>query len=63
MLINTKRKIKLNFHNRLNATNSTGKLCKIEKEKIICTVENMVLNGLIHVSISHLYNYFISEAF
>ena len=47
MLISTKKKqsIKLNFqNNRLNTANLTGELCKIGKDKITCTVENIVLN-------------------
>lgn len=57
-----KRNIKLNFqNNRLNNTNLTGELCKIGNDKIIRTVENIVLNSLIRINISNLHNYFIGE--
>ena len=36
---------------------------QIGKDKIIRTVENIVYNLFICVSISNLHNYFISEAF
>ena len=66
MLISTikkkKKNIKLNFQNiRLNTKNLTSELCKIWKDKIICIVENIVLNWLIRISNSQ--NYFIGEAF
>ena len=47
MLISTKKKknIKLNFQNNwLNITNLASELCKIEKDKIIRTIENIFLN-------------------
>ena len=45
MLLSTKKRdIKFNFqNNRLNTTNLTGSLYKIEKNKIILTVDNRVL--------------------
>ena len=40
-----KKNIKFNFqNNRLNTTNLTGELCKIRKDKIICTIENIIIN-------------------
>ena len=39
-----------------------GELCKIGKDKIIHSVEN-IFNRLSHVSISNLHDYFISESF
>ena len=53
MLISTKKK-KINFmNNRLDTINLTGDLCKIGNDKIIRTVENIVLNWLILVSVSN----------
>ena len=61
---NPKKNIKLNFQNNmLNSTNLTSKLFKIGKDKIIQTVENVILNWLIHISRSKLHNYFIGDAF
>ena len=63
MLISTKKNVNDNFqNNRLNTTNLTGELCKIGKNKIDFKVEN-ILNWLIHLSRSNLYNYFTDEAF
>ena len=36
---------------------------QIRKDKIIRTIENIVLNWLIRVSMSNLYDYFIGESF
>ena len=49
---------KLIFKNkRLNIANLTGELRKIGKDKkIIRKGENLVLNRLIHLSISHFHN-------
>ena len=59
-----KRKIKLNFqHNRLSTINLTGELCKIGKDKVFPTLEDIILNWLICVSINNLHNYFIGEVF
>ena len=44
MLISTKN-VKVSFqNNRANITNVTGELCKIGKNKVINTVESIVLN-------------------
>ena len=39
-----KHKKEYKTHSRVNTTNLTGNLCKIGKDKIIHTVENIVLN-------------------
>ena len=41
----------------------TCALCKIGKDEIIRTVENIIVDLLIRVSISNLHNYFIDETF
>ena len=59
-----KNNIKLNFqNNRLNIKNLTVELCNTGNDKIIRSVENIVLNWLIRVSMSNLHNYFIRQAF
>ena len=64
ILISTKKNINLNFqNNKLIATHLTCKLGKMGNDKIIYTIENIVLNWLFRVSLRHLDNNFISHAF
>ena len=59
-----KKYMKLNFqNNKLDITNLIDELCKIGKNKIIHTIENIFLNWFIHECASNLYNHFISETF
>ena len=58
-----KRNVKLNFQNNRLSKSLTDKLYKIGRDKIIHTLENTILNWLIHVRISNLHNYFNSETF
>ena len=57
---NKHQKIRNIQNNRLNTINLSGDLCKITKDKNIRTVEDIILNWLIYVS---LYHYFIGGAF
>ena len=59
------KNFKLNFKdNWFDTTNLTGKLCKNRKrENYLYSRKLVFLDLLIHVSISNLHNYFISEAF